>query len=165
MTSVSIDFSAGKLTAEGKKRVAHTLFEKGKSFLRASAHLRKEEGYEFVILHLLCQGMEITLKAYLLYADYDKYSTQLKAIGHDLEKLAKICSTEYQISVGRKELLDELSKLNALYLNHILRYGYGSVLDILEDPKTIRSGRVGWRLIASVRLANYLLGISRGAIN
>ena len=160
MTVVKINFEEGKLTEHGKKHVARAMFEKGKSFVRASAYLRKENGYEFVILHLLCQGMEITLKSFLLFGNYDKYKSQLKQIGHNLEKLAEVCSQEYGIAVGRKELLSELTILNSLYADHILRYGYGSVQDILVDPKTIRSGWVGWRLAASIRLANYLLGIS-----
>jgi hypothetical protein len=107
--------------------------------------------------------MEITLKSFLLYADYDKYINQLHKIGHDLEKLAGMCSQVFGVKVGRKELLEELSKLNSLYSDHILRYGYSSIRDILVDPKTIESGFLGWRLIASVRLANHLLGISSQA--
>jgi hypothetical protein len=122
---MQVNFDEGTLTPHGKRYVAGTLFEKGKSFLRASARLQQEDGYRFVVLHLLCQGMEIILKSFLLYSNYDKYIGQLKKIGHDLEKLAEICSKEYKVKIGRQEMIEELAGLNALYQDHILRYGYG----------------------------------------
>jgi hypothetical protein len=57
-------------------------YQKGRYFIGAALLLRKHGGDEYVVLHLLCQGVEIVLKALLLLHDFDKYRTLLKGYGH-----------------------------------------------------------------------------------
>lgn len=73
-----------QLTAQGKRLVAASMFAKDKAFLSAAILLRQKGGYEFVVLHLLCQGIEVTLKGFLLFVDYDKYKPKLRRFGHKL---------------------------------------------------------------------------------
>ncbi len=68
----------GRLTIHGKRMVAELMYAKGKSFIGAVLLLRQRQGYEYVVLHLFCQGIEITLKGLLLIKDYDKYKGKLK---------------------------------------------------------------------------------------
>lgn len=134
MTSVKLDLNSGKLTPHGERKVAQSMYDMGKSFLNAAARLRLDGGYEYVVLHLICQGMEIVLKAFLLYKNYDKYISQLrKPIGHDLLNLAKTASEEFGVKLGSKSVILELERLNPLYMDHMLRYG--SFYDLLVDPQ------------------------------
>jgi hypothetical protein len=158
--SIQVDFSAGTLTQHGKRRITQTLYDKGKSFVRAGAHLRSENGYEFVVLHLVCQGLEIVLKAFLLFKNYDKYVGKLKQFGHDISALAEACSEEYNLSIGSDEVLSQLNDLNNLYGHHNLRYGFGSALDFVVDPQTIQSDRLLFRFVAAIRLANHHLALT-----
>lgn len=61
MVSVISAVGHAQLTAHGKRLVASSMFAKGKAFLGAAILLRQKGGYEFVVLHLLCQGIEVTL--------------------------------------------------------------------------------------------------------
>lgn len=61
------------------------MYGKGERFVGAALFLRKADGDSYVVLHLLCQGIELLLKGLLLHNDYDLYRTQLKRpLGHDL---------------------------------------------------------------------------------
>lgn len=144
---------AGQLTAHGKRLVAQSMYAKGKSFLGAALLLRQKKGYEYVVLHLICEGIEITLKGLLLLKDYDKYKSRLKRpFGHNLEKLSKAASTEFGVRLRSATLLAELEKLNSLYSSHMLRYG--NFHDVLVSPHTIQGDAVLRKIAAVIRLAD-----------
>lgn len=130
--------------------VAESMYVKGKAFLGAAVLLRQKGGYEFVVLHLLCQGIEVVLKGLLLAIDYDKFKPKLKNFGHDLLKLTDAATSAAGIPALRPRVRSEMESLNQLYSRHLLRYGSG--YDILVDPKTIRNRLVLRHMIALLRL-------------
>lgn len=149
----SIRASGGQLTVHGKRSVALSMYSKGKAFLGAAILLRKRGGYEYVVLHLLCQGVEIALKAMLLLRDYDAYKPKLKKpLGHNLEKLVETAVKEFGLNALRPTLDQELRRLNSLYSGNLLRYG--SFHDVLVDPRTIGSDRVLRASAAALRLCD-----------
>jgi hypothetical protein len=132
------------------------MYVKGRSFVKAATLLREENGYEYVVLHLLCQGVEVTLKALLLFKDYNHFKPQLrKPIGHDLEAVVAAVQAAYELRPMRSKLASELNRLNVLYRQHLLRYGNG--FDILVDPRTIESARVLRRIRAVIRITDRVL--------
>lgn len=136
------------------------MYSKGKSFLAAALLLRKRGGYEFVVLHLICQSVEITLKGLLLFKDYDHYHNELKVrFGHNLRKLATEVSKAFGIEPIPKDLASELEALNALYRKHLLRYG--TFYDILIDPRTIATSLTSRKIAAVIRLADRYIHASR----
>lgn len=139
-------------TPHGKRLIALSMCEKGKSFIGAALLLRKQGGYEYVVLHLLCQGIEVLGKGYLLLQNYDKYEPQLRSIGHNLEKLMGEVEQVSGINLRAREVQTEVTDLNQLYSQHLLRYGSG--MDVLIDPRTISSDRVLRRLAAVLRYAD-----------
>ena len=139
-------------TPHGKRLIALSMCEKGKSFIGGALLLRKQGGYEFVVLHLLCQGIEVLGKGYLLLQDYDKYKPQLRRIGHDLDKLLREVEQVSGIHLLTNGVQLEITELSQLYSQHLLRYGSG--MDVFIDPKTILSGRVLRRLVAVLRYAD-----------
>ncbi len=148
-----------RLSDHGKRLVAESMYAKGKNFLGAAVLLRKEKGYEYVVLHLLCQGVEIVLKALLIYKDYNKYKSRLKwkkkdatTFGHDLKKLAEETAGEFEVRPIKQDLRVELENLNSLYSSHQLRYG--TFYDVLVDPHTIESRNVLRKIVAVIRLAD-----------
>lgn len=154
MTTVSLSATSGRLTNYGKRMVAASMYAKGKNFLGAAMLLRKNGGYEYVVLHILCQGIEITLKALLLFADYDAYKPKLRKYGrsgHDFSLTAIDALSVFGLSPLRSPLKEELQALSFLYSKHLLRYG--TFHDILVDPQTIPSRRVLQRMAAVLRLA------------
>ena len=74
MTTIVSALGTATLTVHGKRMVAESMYVKGKVFLGAAVLLRQKGGYEFVVLHLLCQGIEVVLKGLLLAIDYDKFN-------------------------------------------------------------------------------------------
>ena len=134
--------------------VAQSMYAKGKSFLGAAILLRQQAGYEYVVLHLICQGLEIILKALLLFKNYDKYRSQLrKPLGHNLKKLVAVSVSEFGVKPLSDALAGELEILNSLYSNHWLRYG--SFYDILVSPQTIPSNVILRKIAAVIRLAEH----------
>lgn len=150
MTKIVSAAATGHLTVHGKRVVAESMCAKGKAFLGAAILLRRHSGYEFVVLHLICQGIEILLKGLLLVADYDEYKPKLKKLGHNLVRIVEEALQAADAKPLRPELQAELDKLNKLYSQHLLRYGSG--YDILVDPTTIPSKRVLRRVAALLRL-------------
>lgn len=136
----------------GKRLIALSMSEKGKSFIGAALLLRKQGGYEYVVLHLLCQGIEVLGKGYLLLQNYDKYEPQLRSIGHNLDKLLREVEQVSGINLRARGVQSEVTELNQLYSQHLLRYG--SAMDVFIDPKTISSNRVLRRLAAVLRYAD-----------
>jgi len=140
----------GSLTKRGKILVAQSMYGKGTSFIGASILLRERGGYEYVALHLLCQGIEIVLKSFLLFHSYDTYKPLLRQLSHDLEKIADTVLTAFKLKPLPASVRTELRTLNSLYGKHLLRYG--SFYDVLVDPSTIPSERVCKRILAAIRL-------------
>ena len=140
-----------QLTTHGKRLVAASMYAKGKAFLGAAILLRQKGGYEFVVLHLLCQGVEVTLKGLLLLIDHDKYKPRLRRIGHNLLSASEATAKAAGLSPLKRDIRTELEVLSNLYSKHLLRYGSG--YDILVDPSTIPSHRVLRRMGAVLRLA------------
>jgi hypothetical protein len=142
------------LSRYGKRQVAASMYVKGKAFIGATLLLRQgnSEQNDHVVLHLLCQGIEVTLKGLLLLRDYDRFIVRLrKPLSHNLFKVAKEASTAYGLKPLRGDLEGELRTLSNLYSQHLLRYGTG--YDILVDPRTIPRELVFRRLAAVIRLA------------
>jgi hypothetical protein len=141
------------MTPHAKRIVAQTMYHRGHDFVRAALLLREKGGYEFVVLHLICQGMELVLKSLLLYRDYDRYSVLIKKkIGHDLKRAADTVIAEFQVKSLPSNVDEELQSLSNLYKNHLLRYATG--YDHFVDPKTIRSDLVLGKLAVVVKLAD-----------
>jgi hypothetical protein len=153
MVMLSMKAESGRLTVHGKQMVAQSMYAKGKSFLGAALLLRQREGYEYVVLHLICQGVEITLKALLLFNNYDHYCGQLKKpLGHNLKKLVVSALSEFGVHPISQALTAELETLNSLYSNHWLRYG--TFYDVLVNPQTIPSTLTLRKIAAVIRLAD-----------
>jgi hypothetical protein len=132
----------GGLTRYGKLRIAQTMYREGQEFVGAALLLRRKGGSEAVVLHLVCQGIEVAMKGLLLAADYDRFRPLLrKPLGHDLERIVD----ELELLFPRRRKLSptvrsELKDLNEVYKTHRLRYASGYRLVI--DPRTIPHLRV-----------------------
>jgi hypothetical protein len=111
-----------KPTPYAKRMMALGHLRKGRHFIGAAMLLREKGGDEYVVLHLLCQGIEIVLKAVLLLRDFDRYQPRLVRYGHNLLDLASDALAEYNLHPLRAPVLDELKELDRLYSHHILRY-------------------------------------------
>lgn len=153
MTTVEGKSNVFHLSTYSKRIVAESMYEKGKSFIGAALLLRQRQGYEFVVLHLLCQGVEIILKGLLLMNNYDKYKGKLKpAFGHNIKKLATTAIGEFDVRPMRPALEAELEMLGSLYSSHRLRYG--TFYDVLVNPETIQSHLALRKIAAVIRLAD-----------
>src|ERR1041384_7014685 len=162
--------------------MAEALFFRGCNFVAAAVLLRQKGGYDYVVLHLLCQGVEIILKSLLLLQDYDQYRKVIKdKMGHDLEKLIKEVSSEYGSTNFLGKSVTEKKKMNRVYKNHLIRFRgnivteikelnglykahllrYGGNIDILIDPKTIKSNLTLKKITQVVRVVRR--GIARDA--
>jgi hypothetical protein len=155
MTKIVAASAHGFLARHGKQHVGASMYAKGKAFVGAAILVGRQgssEHTDHVVLHLLCQGFEVTLKGLLLLRDYDRFIGRLrKPIGHDLVMLANEVSVAYGTRPMRAALMDELRTVSQLYSQHLLRYGSG--YDIFVDPRTIPRERVFRRLAAVIRLA------------
>ena len=124
MTILNIDFGKAKLASYGKKQVAHAMFHKGKQFLAAATLLNRQQGYKDVVLHLLCQGIEIIQKGLLLANDFDQYEPKLqKPLGHNLVRGSELLKKAFHLKPLKKLVQDELQMLSDYYSKHLLRYG------------------------------------------
>lgn len=151
MAKVNMSAKVGQLTQHGKQMISQSMCEKGKAFIGAALLLRQRNGCEYVVLHLLCQGIEVFGKGYLLSVNYDVYKPKLRNYGHDLTKLVKAIETASGLSIIKPKIFDELNELNILYKQHLLRYGSG--YDILVNPNTIPSHNVLTCAATLIRLA------------
>ena len=139
------------LATAGKKLITRYMYQRGRQFLFAALLLNEKIGKDYVYLHLICQGVEITLKSALLFKDYDKYKAKLiKPLGHDLEKTLKEYLSEYGIKRIDKRIISEISDLNLFYKKHRLRYA--TTIDILIDPGSLKSK---WTIKFISRLIKY----------
>ena len=144
--------SAGPLNLSnyGRSFVARTMFEQGIAFTAAAALVDKHNGNASVVLHLLCQGVEIVLKAILLSANYKKYRPQLRSLGHRLSAIAAETRTASGFHVFPGAAGQELKQLEEFYTKHLLRYAHS--FDIFIDAKTIPCRRVARHVAAIIRL-------------
>lgn len=153
MRTISLRVSSLKLTTYAKSQIANSMYWKGKNFLQAAILLRQHGGNEYIVLHLLCQGVEIVLKALLLLKDFDSFQPQLKIkFGHNLNTLAVEVLSQFGLKSLRPALATELHELNILYSKHLLRYSSSS--DFLVDPSTIQSDLIFTRILAAIRLTD-----------
>lgn len=153
MVKVSGQMGPPRLSSYGRDRRARLLYVRGVHFVGAAELLRQRGGYEYVVLHLLCQGLEIVLKSLLLFRDFEKYNPRIRTgFGHKLIKLADETSSAYGLPPPRDELRAELEHLESLYRDHQLRYG--SDFEFMIDPMTIPAELVTRRIAALIRLCN-----------
>jgi hypothetical protein len=151
-----------RLALGGKRAIARAMYARGTNFLGGSILLARAGGYHYVVLHLLCQGIECMLKGILLFADYDKHEPKLRSeYRHDLEELVAVVVAQFGRKPLRGRLSMELGQLSNLYQRHLLRYG--TTRDIFIDPDSVRYERVLRRAIAIVRLVGRQLEAEKRA--
>lgn len=142
-----------KATSYAKNQVSISMYEKGKSFIAAYYLLNKNNGHPQVSIHLLCQGIEIIMKSFLLMSDYDKYKNYIKRnIGHNVHKSVTDAIQEFNLKPIATEMSNELEGLTKYFKNHLLRYG--SMMDILASPNQLPYSRTLRKLVASIKLAD-----------
>lgn len=143
----------GAWTAGGKQQIAHRMQEKGRAFVASAILLRQQDGDEFVVLHLLCQGIEVLGKGYLTSVDYDHYYPKLSTkYRHNLVKILNEVARVSGLSILKGEVQPEIAQLSKRYADNHLRYG--SALDLLVDPAEVSSSAVLRRLAAVFRYAD-----------
>jgi hypothetical protein len=141
-----------------KRVISGMMYSKGKSFLAAAILLEEKSGDSSAVLHLICQGIEIILKAVLLAINYDKYHGKLKdKLGHDLTRLASETAKASGVKAITGDLLSELTTLNNLYKKHLLRYATN--YDILLDTRAIESKLVVRKIHSTMRLLQKSKGL------
>lgn len=151
---VHISSGSGGPTIAGKRHIALAMYIRGKAFIGSAILLKRQANSEpmhYVVLHLLCQGIEITLKGLLLLRDYDQYKPHLKGIGHNLCRAACEASTAFGFKNPDGEVAAEFAALNNLYSRHFMRYS--SVVDIFVDPCSVAWNKVLRRIGAAIRIA------------
>lgn len=152
MAIFSAKSTSGRLHDTGKKAIAFSMYVRGKQFIGAAILVRKQQGvYNYVVLHLICMGLEVTIKGLLLLRDFNKFKPKLKKYGHDLNRLAKDGIAEFGLKPLNSALATELRQLNKFYSSHMMRYG--GLHDIFIDPNSLPSDLVLRRVFAAIRLA------------
>lgn len=139
----------GTWTAEAKQQVAWRMQRRGRAFLASAILLRRQDGDEFVVLHLLCQGVEVLGKGYLISMDYDRHYPRLRRYGHDLVRLLQEIEAASGLTLLKGGVATELRRLNGFYRGHYLRYG--SPLDFFIEPEELGSMATFRRLAAVLR--------------
>jgi hypothetical protein len=135
------------LTDYGKRAIARMMYDRGRGFAGAAGLLSKQKvGHDYVVLHLLCQGMEIVLKAILLRVDFDHYQPRLRGFGHDLAGLAVAVTMAAKRKPLRDSLVAELKVVSDLYKAHHLRYA--GRFDMFVHPDTVPTRRITLAFIA-----------------
>ena len=150
-TNILSATGAGVCTPYAKGIIGRSMYEKGKAFLGAAILLRQRRASEYAVLHLLCQGIEVLGKGYLLMVDYDVFKPKLRVYGHNLLKLVAAIEAHSGLTILTAPVHAELETLSNLYRRQLLRYG--SSYDILVDAKSIPPGLVLRRSFALLRLA------------
>lgn len=126
MSQIALTFKPSdiKMTAKGKQMTAWHFYLRGRQFIRVAFTLDQDEpGDGYVVRHLLCQGIELMLKAILLRKNYDTYRSRLsrKPFGHDLIGLLDEVKRQYNVKL-EAELLADIKKLNSFFITHRFRY-------------------------------------------
>ena len=142
------------ITKYGKSRIARIQFDKGCAFVGAALLLKphtKNESFNYVYMHLICQGIELILKELLLVKSCDIYRPKERKFGHNILKLSESAITEFNLNPLKKEMKECLELLSKLFFEHKLRYS--SIQDIFIDPSSIAIDPAVRRLAAIIRLA------------
>jgi hypothetical protein len=151
--TISAQGLVSKPTTYGKNQIAKAMYWKGKNFLHAAVLLSQHGGNEYIVLHLLCQSIEIILKSLLLFKDFDSYKRRIKKeFSHNLEKLTEEALSQFAQKPLRPAIATQLRELNNLYSRHLLRYG--SSYDLLVAPSSIKSDLIPSRILAAIKLAD-----------
>lgn len=78
---VEAEMMSGTLGRDSKRYGAGSMYLNGKAFI-GEAILTSRQGSseqtDYVVLHLLCQGIECTLKGLLLLRDYDRFIGKMR---------------------------------------------------------------------------------------
>jgi hypothetical protein len=100
----------------------------------------------------MCQGIEVVLKALLIYKDKSKYGPKLRReYGHDLVKLADEVLRVYKLKPMSQSVRAELVFLSKLYESHFLRYG--DARELVFNAGSIQDKHLVPRLVAAMKLA------------
>ena len=143
-----------EISNHAKEEVAKWMLFRGHSFLKSAILLKRSGGSRDVELYNICQGLEVVLKSFLLFIDYDKYKPLLpkqKVFGHNLISLTNEVISEYKVKPLTSGELEELEILNKYYINHYLRYA--GVHDIFFPSTNIEYGFVCMKIMAAIKLA------------
>jgi hypothetical protein len=151
MTEIEATMAPGVLSNYGKLFITRSMYEKGKGFIGAAVLVNRQNGHPSVVLHLLCQGIEIIFKAILLEKDYSHYKPLLRKFGHDLPKTAAAVRNATGLHIFPRRVQAELQTISDFYRQHLLRYA--SNFDIFIDVRTIPSKKV---LLHTIALISYL---------
>ena len=128
------------LSNYGKHVIATEMYTKGKAFIGASILLSRNHGHPSVILHLMCQGIELVLKAILLRCDYDRYQPLLRKLGHNLINIVNAARKASGFHLFMHTAQIELGQVNQYFTHQFLRYA--GHFDIFIDPRTIEHRRL-----------------------
>jgi hypothetical protein len=142
-------------TNYAKREVARKMYFQGKAFLVAAAHVRgasSTEEWNYVSLHLVCQGIELIMKALLLLSKYDEFLPKLIKLGHRLEAIWNSVSAEYSISPLLPKERKQLAALAKFYTGDQLRYA--GMQNFFINPQTIDSEAIIHRLSEVEAIAN-----------
>jgi len=143
-----------QMTQYSKNEIAKWMLYRGQSFLKSAILLKQSGGSHDVELYNICQGIEVVLKSFLLFKDYDKYKPLLPnraRFGHNLVKLTDAAIFEYGIKSLSSDETTELELLNEYYINHYLRYS--GAHDLLFPSTNVKYGRIVRKLMAYIKLA------------
>jgi hypothetical protein len=96
------------MTQAGERETARQYYKKGCHFVAAAILLDQKDGDFYVVLHLLCQGLEIITKALLLLKDFDKYQPLVEKYRHRLYPLVSDALAEFELNRLRPHTSAEL---------------------------------------------------------
>ena len=138
-----------------KNEISEHMLIRGHSFIKSAILLYEAGGSKDVELYNICQGIEISLKSFLLFKDYNRYKPLLpkkKYFGHDLIKLFNEVKREYKLNELSSPVASELETLNTYYVNHYLRYS--GIHDIFFPSTDVEYTLVIKKLFAGIKLAD-----------
>src|SRR6188508_3134367 len=88
-----------KPTPYAERLMAQQYYIRGRNFLAAAILLDQRDGDDYVVLHLLCQGIELMAKGLLLLRDFAKYQSILRSsFGHNLVLLVSDALAEFKLN-------------------------------------------------------------------
>lgn len=141
------------LTTYSKCALANLMFHRARGFAGAAALIHRggnDSSLAYIELHLLCQSIEIALKAILLRLDFDRYYPRLRKLGHRLPVLVnEVVAASGRRKPLRPALAKELEVVGRLYESQRLRYA--SDFDLFVNPHTIPTRRIGLSFLAMVK--------------
>ncbi|WP_353189527.1 hypothetical protein [Pandoraea pnomenusa] len=140
------------LSTYSKRKIGQIQYDKGRAFVASALLLKRHCGNEAVVLYLLCQGIEVALKALLLLKDFDLY--EKKRFGHDIVKVANEAASSFGLHPLSSPLAEQLRRVSLLYSDRRQLLRYGSLSDILIPASSIERERVMRRMFAAIRLAD-----------